>query len=77
MTEQEQLEVLKDYINKEAGATIGEGWELDPLVFWNEVADAQETTGMDIFDAYDEVVSHSYYLLSFKDVLNAHQKDTP
>lgn len=74
----ETVRVLQDYIDEEAGKTIGEGWELDPLVFWNEVVDAQETTGMDIIDAYDEVVSHSSYLLSSHHVIKKHkEKDTP
>lgn len=63
MDKAKKLELLYKHVDKQADSTVDDGWELDSLVFWNQVSTVQETTGMDVEDAYDQVASH-YSLLS-------------
>lgn len=63
MTEKEKYKLLSKHVDEQAHSTVNDGWELDSLVFWNQVSSVEETTGMDIEDAYDQVASH-YSLLS-------------
>lgn len=63
MENKELIRLLNKHVQEQADSTVDDGWELDTLVFWNQVSTVQETTGMDIEDAYDQVASH-YSLLS-------------
>jgi len=63
MTEKEKYKLLSKHVDEQSQSTVNDGWELDSLVFWDQVSSVEETTGMDIEDAYDQVASH-YSLLS-------------
>jgi len=62
MTEKEKMKLLDKHVEEHADSTVNDGWELDSLVFWNQVSSVEKTTGMDLEDAYDQVASRYSFL---------------